>query len=102
MSAFKRYQSKVFWDQMASRDMEDDRSVGRNNPPRYSFDERVNEKNEEKEEQEDSTNSENDTVDDANITAIHVCNKADENIKQNACQTSLTCNESLTRRRYVK
>lgn len=87
---------------MASRDMEDDRPVGRNDPPRYSFDEHVHEKKEEKEEQEDSTNSENDTIDDANITAIHVCSKTDENIKQNACRTSLIHNESITRRRYVK
>ncbi|XP_071638342.1 protein inscuteable homolog [Temnothorax longispinosus] len=100
MSAFKRYQSKVFWDQMASRDLEND-SVGRNDPPRYSFNERVHVKEEEKEEEEeeDSTKSENNTVDDANITAIHVCDKSDENIKQNACRISLICDESITRRR---
>ncbi|XP_011063410.1 PREDICTED: protein inscuteable homolog [Acromyrmex echinatior] len=97
MSAFKRYQSKVFWDQMASHDLEDDRSVGRNDPPHYSFNEHVREKEEKEEEEEDSTKSENDTVDDMNITAIHVCN--DENTKQNACQISLIRNESITRRR---
>lgn len=102
MSAFKRYQSKVFWDQMASRDLEDDRSVGRNDPPRYSFNERVREKEEEKEEKGDSTKSENDTVDDTNITAIHICNKSDENTKQNACQISLIRDESITQHRYVK
>lgn len=98
MSAFKRYQSKVFWDQMASHDLEDDRSVERNDPPHYSFNECVCEK--EEKEEEDSTKSENDTVDDMNITAIHVCN--DENTKQNACQISLIRDKSITRRRYVE
>lgn len=105
MSAFKRYQSKVFWDQMASRDLEDDRSVRRNDPP-FSFNENVPEKKKEREEKEeeeedDSTKSENDTIDDANITAIHVC-KSDENTKQNACRISLIRDESITRHRYVK
>lgn len=98
MSAFKRYQSKVFWDQMASHDLEDDRSVERNDPPHYSFNECVCEK--EEKEEEDSTKSENDTVDDMNITAIHVCN--DKNTKQNACQISLIRDKSITRRRYVE
>lgn len=101
MSAFKRYQSKVFWDQMASRDLEDDRPARRNDPPRYSFNERVCKKEEEKEEEENSTKSENDTIDDTNITAIHVCNKSDENTKQNACQISLIRDESITRRRMT-
>lgn len=102
MSAFKRYQSKVFWDQMASRDLEDDRFGGRNDPPHYSVDECVREKEKEKEKEEDSTKSENDTINDANITAIYVCNKSDENTKQNACRISLICDESITCRRYVK
>jgi len=104
MSAFKRYQSKVFWNQMASRDLENDRSVERNDPLHYSFNERIREKKEEKEEKEDSK-SENDTIDDVNITAIHICNKSDENIKQkteNACQISLIHDENLSHRRYVK
>ena len=104
MSEFKRYQSKVFWDLMASHDLEDDRSGGRNDPPHYSFNKHVREKEEEEEEveeeeEENSTKSENDTVDDMNITAIHVCN--DENTKQNACQISLIRDESI-RRRYVE
>lgn len=103
MSAFKRYQSKVFWDQMASRDLEDDRSVGRNDPPCYSFNEGIHEKEEEKkEEEEDSIKSENDTIDNANITAIHICNKSDENTKQNACRISLIRDESLTSHRCVE
>lgn len=84
---------------MASHDLEDDRFAGRNGPPRYSFNERVCEKEKEEKEEENSTKSENDTIDDANITAIHVCNKSDENTKQNACRISLICDESLTRRR---
>ncbi|XP_011871349.1 PREDICTED: protein inscuteable homolog [Vollenhovia emeryi] len=101
MSAFKRYQSKVFWDQMATRDLENDRPVGRNDPPRYSFNERVREREEEIEEEDDSTKSENNTTDDANITAIRVCDKSDENTKQNACRISLIRDESITPRRMT-
>ncbi|KAL0109917.1 hypothetical protein PUN28_013513 [Cardiocondyla obscurior] len=100
MSAFKRYQSRVFWDQMASHDLEDGCSVERNDSPGYSFDERVSDKKEEKEE-EDSTKSENDTADDINITAIHICNKSDENIKQNACRVSTICDENITYHRMA-
>ncbi|XP_012535113.1 protein inscuteable homolog [Monomorium pharaonis] len=100
MSAFKRYQSKVFWNQMAVHDLEDDHFAGRNDPPRYSLNECKKEEPKE-EEEENSTKSENDTVDNANITAIHVCNKSDENIKQNECRISLIRDESLTRRRMT-
>ncbi|XP_011164300.1 protein inscuteable homolog [Solenopsis invicta] len=96
MSAFKRYQSKVFWGQMASHDLQDDRFAERNDLTRYSFNERVREKEEEEKEEkeeENSTKSENDT--DANITAIRVC-KSEENIKQNVSRISLICDESLT------
>jgi len=86
---------------MASRDLGNDRFVERNDPLHYSFNERIREKKEEKEEKEDSK-SENDTIDDVNITAIHICNKSDENIKQDACQISLIHDENLTHRRYVK
>lgn len=102
MSAFKRYQSKVFWGQMASHDLQDDRFAERNDLTRYSFNERVREKEEEEKEEkeeENSTKSENDT--DANITAIRVC-KSEENIKQNVSRISLICDESLTCHGYVK
>ncbi|KAL6256826.1 hypothetical protein P5V15_011765 [Pogonomyrmex californicus] len=99
MSAFKRYQSKVFWDQMASRDLEDDHSAKRYDPSRYSFNERIREK--EEEEEENLTKSENDTVDNANVTAIHVCNKSDGNIKQNVCQISLIHDKSVTHHRMT-
>lgn len=98
MSAFKRYQSKVFWNQMAARDLEDDHLAGRNDPPRYYF----NEENEEEEEEEDSTKSENDTIDGANITAIRVCDKSEEKPKQEASRISLIHDESVARSRYAK
>lgn len=96
MSAFKRYQSKVFWEQMASHDLENDRFIERNEPLHRSFNERLREKENEEEEEEDSTSkSENDTIDGANITAIRVCNESEENPKQDVCQISLTGEESV-------
>lgn len=85
---------------MASHDLEND--LDRNDPPRYSFNECMHEREEDDEKEDDSTKSENDTVDNANITAIHICDKSDENTKQNACHISLIHDESITRRRYVK
>lgn len=105
MSAFKRYQSKVFWNQMAARDLEDDYFVGRNDPPRYCFNERLREKekNEEEEEEEDSISKlENDTIDGANITAIRVCGKNDEESKQDASRISLKRDESVACSRYAE
>lgn len=104
MSVFKRYQSKVFWEQMASRDLENEvRFIERNEPSRRSFNERLREKGNEEEEEEDSIDrSENDTIDGANITAIRVCSESDESPKQDACQISLTHDESIVHRRYVE
>ncbi|XP_072762315.1 protein inscuteable homolog [Anoplolepis gracilipes] len=104
MSAFKRYQSKVFWEQMASRDLENDRFIEKNEPVHHSFNERHRERENEEEEEEkvDFTNkSENDTIDGANITAIHVCNKSNrgDSPEQDACQISLTQEESIIHRR---
>ncbi|XP_029178325.1 protein inscuteable homolog [Nylanderia fulva] len=95
MSAFKRYQSKVFWEQMASRDLENEVCfTERNEPSRKG--------NEEEKEEDSASRSENDTIDGANITAIHVCNQSDESPKQDACQISLTCDESMVHRRTTE
>ncbi|XP_076665381.1 INSC spindle orientation adaptor protein [Andrena cerasifolii] len=75
MSAFKRHQSKVFWGHMATQDLEsldpfaarNDFAKVRQNPCRESA---IAE--EEAEERSSSTN-ESDTIDNGNITAIHVC-----------------------------
>ncbi|GAB1867441.1 Protein inscuteable homologue C-terminal domain-containing protein [Camponotus japonicus] len=103
MSAFKRYQSKVFWEQMASHDLENDRFIEQNEPLHCSFNERLREKENEEEEEEDSTNkSENDTIDGANITAIRVCNDSEENPKQDVRQISLTGEESIVHCRMAE
>ncbi|XP_032671397.1 protein inscuteable homolog isoform X2 [Odontomachus brunneus] len=98
MSAFKRYQSRVFWDQMATRDLKDDRFAERNGLPKCdSFEFPPHEKDVEK---EDSTGkSENNTVNSGDITAIRVCKSSDEDPKRNACPISSIRDESIARRR---
>lgn len=100
MSAFKRYQSKVFWEQMASRDLENDRFIEKNEPSYHIFNESLREK--ENEEEDSNSKSENDTIDGENITAIRVSNKSDESSKQDVCQISLTHEESIVHHRYVE
>ncbi|EFN85505.1 protein inscuteable homolog [Harpegnathos saltator] len=101
MSAFKRYQSRVFWNQMASRDLGDDYFVEKNAlPERDRFESPPHEGNtkEREEEEEDSTGkSENDTVSSGEITAIRVCRNADEDMEQNTCQISSIHDESVAR-----
>lgn len=94
MSMFKRYQSKVFWEQMALHDLQNDRS-------HYIFKESLRE-NENEEEENSTSKSENDTIDGANITAIRVSNKSDESPKQDVCQISLTHEESIVHHRYAE
>lgn len=97
MSAFKRYQSKVFWGQMASRDLEDNRFEARNEPA-------CNRLHVEDEEDDDSTSkSENDTTNSGNITTIYVCKGSNEDLGQNARWIPLTRDhEGVTQRRYVE
>ncbi|KAL6428048.1 hypothetical protein ACFW04_008434 [Cataglyphis niger] len=97
MSAFKRYQSKVFWEQMASRDLENDRFIEKNEPSHHIFNESLRKK--ENEEEDSNSKSENDTIDGENITAIRVSNKNDESSKQDMCQISLTHEESIVHHR---
>ncbi|KAM0734359.1 Protein inscuteable-like protein [Formica fusca] len=94
MSMFKRYQSKVFWEQMALHDLQNDRS-------HHIFKESLRE-NENEEEENSTSKSENDTIDGANITAIRVSNKSDESPKQDVCQISLTHEESIVHHRMAE
>lgn len=100
MSVFKRYQSKVFWEQMASRDLENDHFIEKNKPSHHIFNESLCEK--ENEEEDSNSKSENDTIDGENITAIRVSSKSDESSKQDVCQISLTHEESIVHHRYVE
>lgn len=109
MSAFKRCPSKVFWDQMALHDPEDERFARRRDPPRYSFngpfygEEDEEEEAEEDEEEEAAANSISKSGnDDANITAIHVSDQNDQSLKREACRDSLTHDTSIASHRYVK
>lgn len=103
MSGFKRRPSKVFWDQMAL--LEDERFAMRSNPPRDGLNERLREEEDEEEEDDENSisKSENDTTDDANITAIHIPSKSDENSKRDTSRNSLArVNESVASHRYVE
>lgn len=98
MSAFKRYQSKVFWGQMASQDLGFDRFNAQAELPRFKQNflpepiELPEKEEEEEEEEEQEVNessggcNEHDTVDGQNITAIHVC----QNINNRSETTSTT------------
>ncbi|XP_014488593.1 PREDICTED: protein inscuteable homolog [Dinoponera quadriceps] len=93
MSALKRYQSKVFWDQMASRDLKDDHSVGRN-PKSDNFESLFREEDTERGGEDSTGKSENDTVDSGDITAIRICKSPDEDAKQNARRITSIRDES--------
>jgi len=89
---------------MALHDLGDEPFLMRNDLLRdrfNSFNEHLY-KEDEEEEKNSISKSENDTTDDANITAIHICTKNDENSKQDACRNSLTCDESVTNHKYVE
>ncbi|RLU14923.1 hypothetical protein DMN91_012810 [Ooceraea biroi] len=103
MSAFKRCPSKVFWDQMALHDMENERFVMRSEPVRYSFNEYLYREEDEEEEENSNSKSGNDTTDDANITAIHVSNKSSESEpSQDVRHNSLTRDEDVASHRKVE
>jgi len=90
---------------MAARDLEDDHFAGRNDLPRYSFNEHLREKREdgEEEKEEDSiSKSENDTIDGVDVTAIRVCDKSGEKSKQDASRISLIRDGSVACSRYTK
>ncbi|XP_053995195.1 protein inscuteable homolog [Hylaeus anthracinus] len=80
MSAFKRHQSKVFWDHMASEDLGTvDPFAARNELAKDKNFRREFAILEEEAEEISSSIDESDTIDGENITAIHICHAEDEN-----------------------
>lgn len=81
MSAFKRHQSKVFWNHMATQDLESvDPFVARNDFTRTKQNHgRIHDIPEEEAEERSSSINESDTFETANVTAIRVCPNGNEN-----------------------
>lgn len=83
MNNFKRYQSKVFWEQMSSQDLKKDSTIRRKDPvevlqfpPPPSTDTDYPSENDE--ENRSSSLRENNFTNVDNVTVIHVCPKVNE------------------------
>ncbi|XP_034193528.2 INSC spindle orientation adaptor protein [Osmia lignaria lignaria] len=81
MSAFKRHQSKVFWNHMATQDLESvDPFVARNDFTRSKQNHGpIHDIPEEEAEERSSSINESDTFETANVTAIRICPNGNEN-----------------------
>lgn len=86
MSAFKRHQIKVFWNHMASQDLESlDPFASKNDFTKIKQNITHNFEIDKEEEHSSSINDTSDTIDSENITAIRVCPK--ENNEQYSMTT---------------
>ncbi|XP_015181225.1 PREDICTED: uncharacterized protein LOC107068905 [Polistes dominula] len=104
MNTFKRYQSKVFWEQMSSQDLKKNSTIRRKDPvevlqfpPPPPIDtDYPSENEEEKEENQSSSLRESHFTNVDNVTVIHVCSVVSESQQDKTFNDVSICKENST------